>query len=491
LVFVGTSTSGSSDPHALVSSASGAVLVAANSTFTDNVTGAAWTDQGRSLYVAQGLMDRIAVAQWNGTATSWSTLFAPGDACYGVGIDHDRKRLWTLTGPTASARELVCIDIDLQSSTYGNQLAQTTGVSGALRERWYLSRSGNLACVPKVLIGGSNSLLLVDLDPASPSYLQVITSAAIPGATASAFAAVADCRISSDDRHVSVLWAGTGGVAGLAVWDEFVQAWLDFDASLGQQDYALPLASPTKMDLSADNTFAVICGSGGSGWAARLDLDYATPQNSAWTTYTQVATPQADGISISPEDSRVAIASTNITAGTGSELTILDVQSGAILQQASLAGMPNASTTAWQDASPTATYTLFGQGCPGALGTPSLAPAFGFRPALGSLFSVDVDNLPNGMAIMATGLSDTITSAGFPLPLDLTLIGMSGCQQLVDALVLDLLAYPGPLATWDWVIPANPAIFGMEFFNQAFPLDAAANALGFSASNAGKGTLGF
>jgi hypothetical protein len=491
LVFVGTSTSGSVDPHVLVESATGTVLVSANSTYTDNVTGAAWTDNGRSLYVAQGLMDRIAVAQWDGASPAWSTLFAAGEACYGVGIDHDRRRLWTLTGPTSSSRELVCIDIDLQSPTYGGQIGQTTGLSGALRERWSLSASGDLACVPKVLIGGSNSMLLVDLDPASPSYLQVITSTGIPGVPTSGFAAVAECRVSADDQFVYVLWAGTSSAAGLAVYDRIAHAWLDFDAAIGPQDFALPLSSPVKMDLAEDRTFAVLCGHGGAGWAARIDLDYAAPQNSAWTAYTQVAVPQADGVRLSPGGSRLAVTSTNISAGSGSELLVLDVLSGAVLAQAALSSMPNASTTAWQDASPTATYTLFGQGCPGSFGTPSLSVAFGDRPALGSIFVLDVGNLHSGLALMATGLSATVTSAGLPLPLDLAAIGMPGCQQLVDALVLDLMVSSATTASWSWAIPANPAIFGIEFFNQAFVPDPGANAFGFAVSNAGSGRLGF
>jgi hypothetical protein len=92
---------------------------------------------------------------------------------------------------------------------------------------------------------------------------------------------------------------------------------------------------------------------------------------------------------------------------------------------------------------------------------------------------------------MATGLSATVTSAGLPLPLDLAAIGMPGCQQLVDALVLDLMVSSATTASWSWAIPANPAIFGIEFFNQAFVPDPGANAFGFAVSNAGSGRLGF
>jgi hypothetical protein len=104
---------------------------------------------------------------------------------------------------------------------------------------------------------------------------------------------------------------------------------------------------------------------------------------------------------------------------------------------------------------------------------------------------VDVDNLPFGIAVMATGFSATTTSSGLPLPLDLSIVGMSNCSQLVDAPRLDLVTGSGSGANWSWTIPNNANFFGYEFFNQAFALDPAANAFGFTSSNAASGIIGY
>jgi hypothetical protein len=489
VVFVGSSTSGSADQHALVESATGTVLQATGSSFTDNVTGAVWANTGRKLYVGQSLMNRVSVADWNGSSASWSTFYSSGSACYGVQFDRIRNRVWTLTGTTTSARELVCLDGDLNSPSYGSVITQTGSLSGASRERWCLSFTGNLACVPEVFIGG-NSFTLVDLDPSSPNYLNVIASAPVLGAAGAGFAFSAACEISLDEQFAYLLWTGIGS-AGLAVWDITAQAWVDFSTAPGQQDLAIPFAVPNAMDLSLDRSFAVISGQGGAGWAARVDFDYSTPSNSTVTQYAGLTVPNCDGISLSPDSTRVAVTSTAVFLNTPSELTIFDATTGAVLQTTTLAAMWNVYVTAWQDASPTATYGTFGQGCPGTLGTPALAASSGSRPALGTTLNISIDNLPFGLAAMASGLSSSITSGGLPLPFDLSIVGMSGCSQLVDALILDLVSEPGSSATWSWAIPNDPSIFGFVFFNQAFAFDPAANPFGFTASNAGVGTLGY
>lgn len=491
VVFVASSTSGSADQHAFVESATGTIVQATGNSYTDNVTGAAWADTGRKLYVGQGLMDRVAVADWNGSSATWSTFYQSSSACYGVEFDRIRNRVWTLTGSSsgAGARELVCLEGDPNSPNYGNVIAATTSLSGASRERWCLSYTGNLACVPEVFIGG-NAFTLVDTDPSSTNYLQVIASAPILGAAGAGFSFCSDCKISLDEQYAYVLWTGISG-AGLAMWDMQAQAWVDFGAAPGHQDLMISLSVPNKMDLSLDRTFAVLSGQGGSGWAARIDFDYTTPSNTTITQYTGLTVPDCNGISLSPDGTRAAVSSTATFLSTPSELTVFDVNTGAVLSNTVLSAMWNVYTTAWQDASPVASYETFGSGCNGTLGVPTLSAAPTSRPALGTTFDVELNNLPFGIAAMASGLSSSVTSGGLPLPLDLTVIGMTGCSQLVDAMILDLVSDPGSSGTWSWAIPNNPNIFGFTFFNQAFVLDPAANSFGFTATNAGMGTLGF
>ncbi len=490
VVFAGSSTSGTVDSYVFSESATGNVLEASGSNFTDNCTGAVWANTGRKLYVGQSLMNRVSVADWSGSAATWSTFYASSGACYGVEFDRTRDRVWTLTGTNSSSRELVCLDGTFGSPNYGSIIAQTASLAGATRERWCMSFSGNLACVPQAIISGF-AFTLVDLNPSSPNYLNVIASAPINGAASAGFAFATACEISLDEQYAYVLWAGIGASSGLAVWDIPAQGWVDFDAAPGQQDLAIPFGVPNSMDLSFDRSFAVISGQGGAGWAARVDFDYANPSNSTATQYAGLTVPGCDGISLAPDNIRVAVSSTATFLSAPSELLIFDAATGAVLQSTTLASMWNVYTTAWQDASPIATYAEFGSGCAGSLGVPLIAAAPNARPALGATFDVVVSNLPFGIAAMATGLSGSTTSAGFPLPFDLSVIGMSGCSQFVDALVLDLVSASGSTATWSWPIPNDGSLFGYRFFNQAFVLDPAANAFGFTASNAGIGALGY
>jgi hypothetical protein len=80
-----------------------------------------------------------------------------------------------------------------------------------------------------------------------------------------------------------------------------------------------------------------------------------------------------------------------------------------------------------------------------------------------------------------------LSSANLPL----AGIGMPGCTLLADPLVLELISGPGTAAVWTFNVPGTPSLFGATFFNQGFSLDPGANMLGFAASNAGRGTLGF
>ena len=285
------------------------------------------------------------------------------------------------------------------------------------------------------------------------------------------------------------MYGGTSA-SGLAGWDIGAAAWLDFDPAAGQQNLVFPFGGAKRMDLSIGSSFAVISGIGGAGWAARVDFDYLTPSNSTFTQYGGLIIPDADGISLSPNNTRVAVTSTDTFLSAPSTLTIFDAATGSVLHSIPLSAMWNVYTTAWQDASAVASYSEFGQGCPGSLGTPTIEAAANSRPALGSTFAVDINNLPFGIAVMASGHSSSFTSGGLTLPLNLSPI-MPGCSLFVDALILDLVSAPGSTATWSWPIPNNTSIFGYPFFNQAFVLDPAANTFGFTASNAAAGRLGY
>ena len=488
-IFVGTSTSGSVDTHAFVASGTGATTYQSPNPYTDNVTDAVWANTGRNVYVAQSLGNRVSLGQWNGSVPTWSPFYPAPGACYGLGLDAGRQRLWVLTGAAASTRELHCVDADPSSATYGTMLTQTTSLSGASLERWALSPSGNLAAVPHVFVN-SGLFQVVDTNPASATFLQTIVSTTMPGAAAMGFAFASDCEVSIDDLYAYVLYTGIGAAA-LAVYDLTANAWLDFAAAPGQQDFAITLSVPNGMALAWDRSFAVLSGQGGGGWAMRIDFDYANPTNSTSTQFAGLSIPNANGISLSPENTRAAVTSTPQSVAPPGTLVVFDVQTGAVLHTVPLGNMWNIYTTVWQDESPTATFLPFGSGCPGSLGVPTLAAAPGSRPALGTTFVTTAGNLPFGIAVLEVGLSNTLTSSSLPLPLPLDTLGMIGCSLLVDPLVAFALVNAGSTANWTWTLPSNQTLFGQHFYAQAFALDPAANAFGFTASNGADGKLGF
>ena len=110
-----------------------------------------------------------------------------------------------------------------------------------------------------------------------------------------------------------------------------------------------------------------------------------------------------------------------------------------------------------------ATYDTFGTGCPGALGIPTLALAPGSGPTLGTTLSVNVGNLPFGVGLMITGLSNTLFGGAIPLPMSLAGLGYPGCNLLVDAMLIDTIVGPPTSATWSFPIPNNMAFAGFTF----------------------------
>ena len=489
LVFVGTSVGGSTDAHYFVESATGAIANSGGNVSTDNVTDAVWADTGRNLYVSQSIQPRVSRAQWNGTAPTWSTFYAAPGACYGLGHDRGRQRLWVLTGPSGSTRELHCVDADANSAGYGTMITQTNVLGGVSRERWELSPSGNLAAVPHVFLQGG-LFQVVDTDPASATFLQIVASSAVPGASGG-FSFATDCAISIDDQYAYLLYTGIG-TSGLAVMHLPTATWLDFDATApGQQDFLITLSTPNTMALSLDRSFAVVSGQGGGGWAMRIQFDYTNPANTAGSQYLQGLglLPNCNGASLSEDNTRVALTATPVNLATPSFLAIVDALTGAQLQYVTLPAAWNVYTTAWQDGSPLAGYTSYGAGCAGSLGVPDLHAVPGSRPALGSSFSVAVDNLPLNLAILTVGFSNS-SSGAIPLPLDLGGFGMPGCFLLADPLATVFLVGAGQSATWIWNVPSSPAFFAVPFYNQAFVLDGAANLAGLTASNGGAGFLG-
>jgi len=135
----------------------------------------------------------------------------------------------------------------------------------------------------------------------------------------------------------------------------------------------------------------------------------------------------------------------------------------------------------------TATFTPFGTGCASTAGVPVLAAQGSSLPKVGTTFSTTVS--PLGLTSLPFGLLGVSNTAwsGLPLPLDLTLIGMQGCDIYVSVDVSMRLAVSGSSATWDLPIPNTSNLLGQSLYQQAFVIDP----LGSATSNAGTMTIGY
>ncbi|MCR9245845.1 MAG: kelch repeat-containing protein [bacterium] len=145
-------------------------------------------------------------------------------------------------------------------------------------------------------------------------------------------------------------------------------------------------------------------------------------------------------------------------------------------------------TYTFESASP-ADMQAYGAGCPGSNGVPALAP--GSLPWTGSYYDVNLTNGPGGaVAFMVLGLSDTIWN-GQPIPVDLTSVGLAGCQAWLSSDVTALFVVVNGEASWGLNVCTCPWAVGIDYSLQAVILDPAApNQLGGSMTNALRATIG-
>lgn len=131
-----------------------------------------------------------------------------------------------------------------------------------------------------------------------------------------------------------------------------------------------------------------------------------------------------------------------------------------------------------------ARFAPFGTSCAGTLGAPTLAQSGNIPPALGAVFGLTVDNMPNGVAFLSFGTSDALFG-GLPLPLDLSILGMNGCSLYTEIVsTLQLIGLPS--ASIALPIPLDPTLLGGVIYSQALVGDPAANQIGLTSTNGGR-----
>ncbi|MBK8974785.1 MAG: hypothetical protein IPM29_02560 [Planctomycetes bacterium] len=151
-------------------------------------------------------------------------------------------------------------------------------------------------------------------------------------------------------------------------------------------------------------------------------------------------------------------------------------------------GQPYMTWTYAADA--VASTRLFGSGCAGTAGTPTLAAVPGSRPWLGDRYTVEATRLPpSGLAYFEVGFSNQ-SWFGLPLPFDLTPIGMTGCTVYTSGEVLIGASTGAGTATLALTIPNDAVFAGRSVFMQVFAFDPGANPFGGTTSNALEARLG-
>jgi len=291
-IFVACSIAGG-DPFLLVEPFSGAILDSGTPPEVDNVTGAAFDQTGRRVFTASSIRGTIGVGNASSLPIAWSALYsAPATSTYGLEIDHRRQLVWTLTALTGGSRELVAIDIDPSSTTYGQAVHNTVGMLSGNAERFDVARSGNVAAVLTYL---PTSLTIVDTDPSSATFLRNrFSQLSVPVDQPGVLTLANQVAITPDERYALVILQGVGTTpAEIARLDLRTGTWVDHDPN-GPGTNIGPLSAPpilmgsapTTLTVASHGRFAIVGGFGGCGWLGRLDLD---PKDPLAFSYQQLA----------------------------------------------------------------------------------------------------------------------------------------------------------------------------------------------------------
>jgi hypothetical protein len=136
-----------------------------------------------------------------------------------------------------------------------------------------------------------------------------------------------------------------------------------------------------------------------------------------------------------------------------------------------------------------ASSRVFGAGCAGSNGVPSLAAAD--APRIGQNFTLTAGNLrvASPFAFLVIGLDDQTSPLG-ALPLSLAPFGMAGCSLLVSADASLLVPATAGAATIVQALPNDLGLVGVNLFHQVASIDPSANAGGLAVSNAHHGVVG-
>ncbi len=203
------------------------------------VNGAMWDNGGLDIYtVCAGtagspgtLMHgdfRLGGPVWTPINTNLGTSAA---AWGNIAIQHQPRFGWIAGRGTGSTMEMLVLDLDPTSGTFGSTLVQTNGMQAALSPfgAWAMSPDGTRIAAASPWNG---SLGILDTDPASSTFLQLLTVTPIPASSHSPGLTV-NCYVdwSPDGQRVWLARQNQGTSPGDIACYDLGSGWVDFDPS--------------------------------------------------------------------------------------------------------------------------------------------------------------------------------------------------------------------------------------------------------------------
>ncbi|MCR9246242.1 MAG: hypothetical protein NXI31_14520 [bacterium] len=155
------------------------------------------------------------------TTTAWGNLE----------IQYPLQWGWTGSRAGGTAVELRLVDLLPGSGTYGQIVGQTNGLDAAIGPvgSWGLSPDGRFVAAASAWNG---SLAIVDADPASSTYLQILTSTPIPASTsAPGFTVNNNVVWAPDSERVYIARQNQNTNPGEIACYDRTTGWVDFDPS--------------------------------------------------------------------------------------------------------------------------------------------------------------------------------------------------------------------------------------------------------------------
>ena len=322
------------------------------------MTSALYTKGGTRLFTGSSIQSAICSADSAAHPISFSNLYAAaGSGCYGLGYHPIFDLVWTLTDPGTGTRELLALDGNPASFSFGAPAFNTVNMAGGtnLVEIWRMSDSGNVAAVTTLF---PNTLIIVDTNPQSATFLQVLHQSSVPPSPGSAFQLVTDVAVTPDDEYAVMTIQNAQAPSEVARFHIPSLTWVDHDPStlftienIGPS--SVPAVSlgdaPTWIDFSSNGSFCLVGGFGNCGWTGRFDFELPNPDKYTYTPFqTGAGYPNSWGGSLSPDDATFAISSWEESGcsgdAVGPSINFFDAGSGGFLGAVSIPQNSNSPT---------------------------------------------------------------------------------------------------------------------------------------------------